>query len=165
MPLSVPAWRDPTRLHAGEDQPGDDRLVAVAPNEQAAVAARDGHHRRLHRQRTPARREPGHVGPDRLGHQIFGALEVSVRHATVVEPTAGQHVVTKRLIAQHLHDTVVDAAALAVPGRREPVPVGGVVADQGVQQRRLGLIHSRGITQKIAGPSTVGAFTCRRYAA
>ncbi len=44
--------------------------------------------------------------------------------AAVVQPAAGQHVVTERLLAQHVQHPVVDAAALPVPGRGEAVTIG-----------------------------------------
>ena len=50
-------------------------------------------------------------------------------------------IVTKRLMAQHVQNTVVDTAALPVPGRREAVPTGGGVVEERVQQRSLGLVH------------------------
>ena len=43
-------------------------------------------------------------------------------------------------MAQHVQNTVVDTAALPVPGRREAVTIGSVVVDQRVQQRSLGLV-------------------------
>ncbi len=79
VPVGVPARRDPPRLHAGEDQTGDDRLVAVAPDQQAAVTAR----RRPSSPPSPTancrRWRSRRVGADRVGHQLLGALEVSVR--------------------------------------------------------------------------------------
>src|SRR6476469_4654055 len=35
VPVGVPAWGDPSRLDAGEDQSSHDRLVAVSGDQQA----------------------------------------------------------------------------------------------------------------------------------
>ena len=136
----------------------DDRLVAVAPDQQAAVTSRHGHHRRLDRQRTATGGEPGRVGADRLGQQFLGPLQVLVRGAAVVEPTAGEHVVTERLLPQHLEHAVVGAAPLPVPGRGESVPVALAVIDESVEEGRLGLVHGsrvpgQGLSTTLTMPS------------
>lgn len=38
MPIGVPARGDPARLQSAEDQPGDDRLVTVAADQQPVAA-------------------------------------------------------------------------------------------------------------------------------
>jgi hypothetical protein len=46
--------------------------------------------------------------------------------------------------------TVIGAATLPVPGRGEPVAVALSVVDQGVKNRRFGLIHDQPITRETA---------------
>lgn len=86
--------------------------------------------------RVGVRRKEGLVRADRLCHQLLGIRQIARRRQAIVEASGRQDVRAKRLVAQHLADPHVGAAALAVPGRREAVTVQSVVLLQGLQQRR-----------------------------
>jgi hypothetical protein len=145
VPFGVPARRDPAGLHPGEDQTRHDGLVTVPTHQEAAVAARDGHHRGLHRKRTAAGGEPRDVGAHGRGHQVLRMLQVFVAGPAVIEATAGQHVVEERVPAQHRQHPVIRAAALSVSRRREAVPILAPIVVQRLQQGSLRLVHSGGL--------------------
>lgn len=86
--------------------------------------------------RVGVRRKEGLVRADRLCHQLLGVRQIARRRQAIVEASGRQDVRAERLVAQHVADPRVGAAALAVPGRREAVTVQSVVLLQGLQQRR-----------------------------
>lgn len=91
--LAVPPWGDPPRPHTGEDQPGDDRLVTVAGEEQPAVCpAGHGHHCGPHRQRATARGEEGRLRAHGIGHQFLCARQEFTAGHPIVERGGGEQV-------------------------------------------------------------------------
>lgn len=136
MHVFGPPRGDPPRCDPAEDQARDDRLVRITAGKQPArVVTGHGHHRRFHRQRTSAGGEERLIGAHRLGHEVFGVGEIAITRGAVIQTGGGKHIGAERVDPEHLRDPFVGAAALAVPGRGEPVPVTAVVVGQCLQQR------------------------------
>jgi hypothetical protein len=82
------------------------------------------------------------LGVHRVGHQPLGQFHHSPRGAAVVQSGGGQHVQAEHRHAQDLGDPGIDAPALLVAGRSERGLPGGMVAGQGFQDGRTGMVHA-----------------------
>ena len=142
QPFVVPG-PDPLRLHPAENQPGHHRLVRVPADQQVAAAAGHGQHGRLDRQRAAAGGEERLLCADRVGHQLFGArtgIRARICGHRARPWQAGRSGTRPGRSGDRPR---VRAAALAVPGRGEPVPVTRVVISQRLQQGCYRMIHHR----------------------
>ena len=133
MAHGVPVRLDPDGFDAGKDQPRDHRLVCVPADQQLLVRARHGQHRRLDRQRAPARAEERVLGVHRVGHQFLGALQDTAAGEPVVQPARRQHVTEEDGVTQQGAHLRVGAARLFVPRRTERQPSLPVVVGKGFQ--------------------------------
>jgi hypothetical protein len=116
LPFVVPG-PDPLRLHPAEDQPGHDRLVRVAAEQQVAAAAGHGQHGRLDGQGAAAGGKEGLFRADGVGHQLFGPGQVAVGGLAVIEPGGGEQIRTERVLTDRGYGPPVRTAALTVPRR------------------------------------------------